>query len=331
MRAAGSNFAARHGSPSHLHLTPAPKPPTPGSDRSSQRARHLVHLGELSAARQALVGSPLAPGSVETLQELRNPARRPKPLSREVLVFVRAATDLARAQVSPGIATAIGLGRIVALQSRVRGIVVSDFLRRLVARSLAQVFSPNLLSAVSVRPLHTCRHRSSCTHPPGRMMPPVNKATRSCQHSMHWVTPAPPSPRGAGDVFAYLDDIYVIDLLSQHLFRHARIEIHQGKIGTPPGSSREASANLAPLPRCGSVTQLCRPSHRGSLHLGFPVTILHMLLPSCKPHAPSRTRYPLAARPSVRMVAVSVLCFLALLSLSAVPATCGFARLCGGP
>ena len=37
------------------------------ADRSRQRARHLVHLGELSAARQALVASPLAPGTVETL------------------------------------------------------------------------------------------------------------------------------------------------------------------------------------------------------------------------------------------------------------------------
>ena len=61
-------------------------------------------------------------------------------------------------------------------------------------------------------------------------------------------------------------------------------------LGTPPGSSRQASVSLAPLtPRCGSVTQPCRPSNRGSLHLGFLVAILHMLLPSCKPHAPSRT------------------------------------------
>ena len=62
-------------------------------------------------------------------------------------------------------------------------------------------------------------------------------------------------------------------------------------LGTPPGSSRQASESLAPLtPRCGSVPRPCRPSNRGSLHLGFPVAILHMLLPSCKPHAPSRAR-----------------------------------------
>ena len=69
------------------------------------------------------------------------------------------------------------------------------------------------------------------------------------------------------------------------------IKAKQG-LGTPPGSSRQASVSLAPLtPRCGSVTQPCRPSNRGSLHLGFLVAILHMLLPSCKPHAPSRTRF----------------------------------------
>ena len=42
-----------------------------------------------------------------------------------------------------------------------------------------------------------------------------------------------------------------------------------------PGSSRQASASFAPLtPRCGSVTQPCRPSDRGSMHLRFPVSLL---------------------------------------------------------
>ena len=54
------------------------------------------------------------------------------------LVPVRAASALAQARVPPRIAAAFGLGRMVALQKpngRVRGIVVGDFLRRLVARS----------------------------------------------------------------------------------------------------------------------------------------------------------------------------------------------------
>ena len=54
-------------------------------------ARHPVHLGELSAARQALTSSALAPGTPETLQELRDPDRRPaepyEALSHEVLDF----------------------------------------------------------------------------------------------------------------------------------------------------------------------------------------------------------------------------------------------------
>ena len=59
--------------------------------RAAQRARHLVHLGELSAARQALTPSALAPGTPEILQELRDPDRRPaepyEALSHEVLDF----------------------------------------------------------------------------------------------------------------------------------------------------------------------------------------------------------------------------------------------------
>ena len=45
-----------------------------GLQASARRARHLVHLGELSAARRALSASPLAPGNEATLQELRDRA-----------------------------------------------------------------------------------------------------------------------------------------------------------------------------------------------------------------------------------------------------------------
>ena len=51
------------------------------------------------------------------------------------------AQQLANAQVPTSIAAAIGFGRVVALQKnngRVRGIIIGDVLRRLVARSLAQ-------------------------------------------------------------------------------------------------------------------------------------------------------------------------------------------------
>ena len=94
--------------------------------------------------------------------------------------------------------------------------------------------------------------------------------------------------RPADLVFAYLDDIYVIvpsararvvfDLLSQHLFRHARVEIHQGK------TRAWNAAGLEP-PGIRELGSTCRPNHRGSLHLGFPAAILRMLLLSCKPHA----------------------------------------------
>ena len=45
--------------------------------RRAGRALALVQLGELSAGRQALEGAELAPGSEETLRELRNPLKRP--------------------------------------------------------------------------------------------------------------------------------------------------------------------------------------------------------------------------------------------------------------
>ena len=43
----------------------------------TRRAEALVHLGELSASSQALVAEPLAAGTQATLEELRDPQRRP--------------------------------------------------------------------------------------------------------------------------------------------------------------------------------------------------------------------------------------------------------------
>ena len=43
-------------------------------------------------------------------------------------------------------------------------------------------------------------------------------------------------------------------------------------------------------PQPGRRARAASPSNRGSLHLGFSVAILHMLLLSCKPHASSATR-----------------------------------------
>ena len=65
-------------------------------------------------------------------------------------LFVKVAQALAQAQVPPAVAAAFGLGRVVAFQKpngRVRGTVVSDFLRRLVARSFAQHSAATLQEA----------------------------------------------------------------------------------------------------------------------------------------------------------------------------------------
>ena len=52
--------------------------------RARERACAQVRRGELSRARQTLTGAPLAPGNEETLRQLRDPARRPPELRRQL-------------------------------------------------------------------------------------------------------------------------------------------------------------------------------------------------------------------------------------------------------
>ena len=47
-------------------------------ERRAERAEALVHMGELSSARQALEGAELAPGSRHTLDMLQDEAKRPR-------------------------------------------------------------------------------------------------------------------------------------------------------------------------------------------------------------------------------------------------------------
>ena len=58
-------------------------------ERRVMKAERLVHVGELSSARQALEGSELAPGTRSTLDQLQDRQRRPpnprEPLPREIL------------------------------------------------------------------------------------------------------------------------------------------------------------------------------------------------------------------------------------------------------
>ena len=62
--------------------------------RRLDRADSLVHMGELSSARQALEGASLAPGTEATLNALRDPEKRPRvprePLPRELVSHVPA-------------------------------------------------------------------------------------------------------------------------------------------------------------------------------------------------------------------------------------------------
>ena len=191
-------------------------------EQRARRARQLTHQGELSAARQALTTGPLAPPTQATLQELRDPNRRPQepyhdfpdairefqPASppnlpatqlltnrrrarkgaapgpsgytSEVLrlvlddegttsQFVAVATRIANAELPPQISQALGLGRMVALQKpngRVRGIVVGDIFRRLVARCLAQTYAAQIHTACKphqLTPIATLTHRARQT------------------------------------------------------------------------------------------------------------------------------------------------------------------------
>ena len=57
--------------------SPANPPQEPQPDHQARRACQLIHQGELSAARQALTATALAQGNENTLNELRDPNRRP--------------------------------------------------------------------------------------------------------------------------------------------------------------------------------------------------------------------------------------------------------------
>ena len=66
--------------------------------------------------------------------------------------LIQVTQQIARAELPDTASQALGLGRLVALQKpngRVRGLVIGDLLRRLVARSLAQQFSQHIQQACS--------------------------------------------------------------------------------------------------------------------------------------------------------------------------------------
>ena len=182
-------------------------------DGSAARAERLTMMGELSAARQALESAGVAPGDKNTLNALKNPARRPPaprepplpelmtmtpnrpfnlvddtfcrsprsagggaapgPLGmtrtfreseRDCGLLCQVANLLARGHVPPTALRVLRLGRVTALKKPdgcVRGIVVSDVLRRLVARTMAKQCA--LSAEKATAPFqHTLRTRAGC-------------------------------------------------------------------------------------------------------------------------------------------------------------------------
>ena len=63
-------------------------------EKRVERAEALISMGEISAARHALEGSPVAPGNEDTLNALRDEDRRPPvprdPIPEEILRAVPA-------------------------------------------------------------------------------------------------------------------------------------------------------------------------------------------------------------------------------------------------
>ena len=170
--------------------------------QQAERANALIHLGELSVARQVLTSTGLAPGVASSLADLADPARRSQelhtPLPPEIVdapavhcqlkrntfranlskarkgaaagpsgttaehvrvllddeadfkLFMRICTLVVNVEMPEVIQEAMALGRMTALkkpQGGVRGIVCGDFLRRIVARTLAQQLSPEFENA----------------------------------------------------------------------------------------------------------------------------------------------------------------------------------------
>ena len=73
-------------------------------------------------------------------------------LVRDQQLFCKVAERLARADVPPSIVEAIRMGRMTALRKTnggVRGIVVGDVVRRLVARTVAQQLGPSVEAATA--------------------------------------------------------------------------------------------------------------------------------------------------------------------------------------
>ena len=72
-------WLALHQAP-RAHLEPRGNTAEASESARAARAVRLVQLGELPAAARALTAAPLAPGTAETLAELRDPERRPPEL-----------------------------------------------------------------------------------------------------------------------------------------------------------------------------------------------------------------------------------------------------------
>ena len=216
-------------------------------EKRADRALDSIHMGELSAARTVL---PLRLEMSKQLNSLRDPERRPTvprvPLLPGVLHHIRdEEIDLdqerfmanlhsarrgaaggpsgmtaehlkfARGRMPAEILQAVRIGRMMALQKPqggVRGIVVGDFLRRSVARTLAQQLGP----AVE---LHTSPFQSALS---------TKSGCECVAHIAQAMTDMDPNT-----TLLSVDDIGAFDLISREAMLQGLLDVEGGGAALP--------------------------------------------------------------------------------------------------
>ena len=281
-----------------VERTTPTQPGTNTLEQRARRARHLVHQGELSAARQALTAGPLAPGDASTLEELRDPSRRPAapyaPMEAAIMQFVPAeplqlpdaliinALRRTRKGAAPGPS---------GLTAETLRLVLDDadatqaFLQVSSGPAPASKQCHSIGKTRSTPKTEWTHPRPRCWRPPtpSRLQKHSSTLRTNNPHSgQHQALQAAHEQLQAGEtLYAFLDDIYVTvspervrpvyDLLSEHLFNHTGIRLNTGKTRVWNGAG-QLPPNLTSL---GSDVWVCNPARptteQGLTVLGAPI------------------------------------------------------------
>ena len=215
--------------------------------------------------------------------------------------FVDVATLLAQAQIPPAILPAFGLGRVVALtkpSGGTRGLVVGDFFRRIVARTLAQQFAgaveeacPHQYALGNRAGLDALVHavQARCAHDPNLTVVSLDASAAYDGISRQLgLQPALTDLQrelreDLGErVLAYLDDVtilaapervlHLVRRFEHHLARHTRLRLNVDKtaIWNGAGLTPDGLGELSSASRVWFGDPALEPSSRGILLLGTP-------------------------------------------------------------